>query len=94
VRYTEMSSFRYPSLTGAKHDATRVSAALTGAGFQTETVLDPTRVGDLPIAHPLADFAVLYTTGHGIEVDGVAYLIPNDIRSAIPRARSTQGLTV
>lgn len=77
-------SFRYPSLPGAKRDATRVTDALIGVGFQTETVLDPTRP-ELREAFrrfadrsSTADFAVLYTTGHGVEVDAVVYLIPND----------------
>jgi hypothetical protein len=75
-----------PSLPGARHDAARVSAALTGAGFQTYTALDPTRAELLDALRQfaarssVADFAVLYTTGHGFEFGDTDYLIPNDYR--------------
>ena len=72
------------SLAGAARDAHRVSEALTRAGFETTTLIDPPRA-DLP--RLLADFsrrsagsslAMICTTGHGVEVSGVGYLLPND----------------
>ena len=72
------------SLPGAKRDAERVTKALHAAGFTTEIVLD----GDLPLMkRKLAEFArrsetkdaaIIYTTGHGVEVDGRVFLLPGD----------------
>lgn len=72
------------SLPGAKHDANRIAAALTAAGFATEVALDLDQAGikeklaAFGSASRTADAAVIYTTGHGVEVDGRAYLIPAD----------------
>jgi hypothetical protein len=73
-----------PSLPGAKHDVQRVAVALDRAGFQVQTILDPDRA-KLEIAlkefadHSAASgAAVLYTTGHGAEVEGTIYLLPSD----------------
>ncbi len=72
------------SLPGAKFDAERIGAALTRAGFTTEIALDLDRDG---VTRKLAAFAeasrskdtaVIYTTGHGVEVGGTVYLIPGD----------------
>lgn len=73
-----------PSLPGAAADAHRVANALKAAGFKTEIALDL----DLPgMKRKLAEFAsvsvgydvaVVYTTGHGIEVDGAIHLLPGD----------------
>lgn len=72
------------SLPGAKYDALRVAAALKAAGFVTDVALDL----DLnAIKQKLASFeaqsrdfdaAVIYTTGHGVEVDGQVFLLPGD----------------
>ncbi|MCP4549147.1 MAG: caspase family protein [bacterium] len=72
------------SLPGAEHDARRVSAALALAGFETQMTVDPERdnIGDIlrdfAIRSADADAALLYTTGHGVEVDGIVYLLPGD----------------
>jgi Caspase domain len=72
------------SLPGAKHDLQRVATALDKAGFQVQSILDPDlaklenalkEFGDRSAA---SDVAVLYTTGHGVEVDGTIYLLPGD----------------
>lgn len=72
------------SLPGARLDAERIASALTKAGFATETALD------LSLAEMRAkltafadqseyyDAALVYTTGHGVEVGGEIYLIPGD----------------
>jgi hypothetical protein len=72
------------SLAGAAYDAGRIATALTEAGFATKAVLDLDRAGieDELIAFGAesrsADAAVIYTTGHGVEVDGRVYLLPAD----------------
>ena len=70
------------SLPGAKVDAARTAQAFRQVGFDTETAIDL----DLrAIRKKLAEFAtrtehhgasIIYTTGHGVEVDGKTYLIP------------------
>ncbi len=72
------------SLPGAARDLSRVSAAFEKAGFETQRVLDPGR-NDLEVIlrefadrSAEADVSVLYTTGHGVEVEGVVYLLPGD----------------
>ena len=72
------------SLPGAVRDADRVAAALTKAGFETESAIDL----DLPAMGERLeafrkrsagyDVAAIYTTGHGVEVDGFIHLIPGD----------------
>jgi hypothetical protein len=83
------------SLPGAKRDASRIAAALTAAGFNTEIALD---YGRTAIKAKLADFAretlkadaaVIYTTGHGVEVGGSVFLIPADY----PVAQRNEGLS-
>jgi hypothetical protein len=72
------------SLPGAKHDAERIASALRRARFNTEMALD---VGLRAMREKLADFgnrtinsdmAVIYTTGHGVEIDGTVFLLPGD----------------
>src|ERR1700730_4661712 len=73
-----------PSLPGAQHDASRVGTAFANVGFQTETFVDPslTELDDILLKFSersaVADFAIVYTTGHGVEVDGVVFLLPGD----------------
>jgi hypothetical protein len=90
--YTKMGP--RASLSGAKHDAKRIATALADAGFVTEVALDL----DLPgMRRKLAAFAVqskrhdaalIYTTGHGVEVDGKIFLLPGDY----PIRERTSGL--
>ena len=73
-----------PSLVGAKHDAQRIVRALEAAGFKTEMAIDLSRadmrelVARFSTRSALADAALIYTTGHGVEVDGNVYLLPGD----------------
>jgi uncharacterized caspase-like protein len=72
-------------LTNPVNDAAAVAALLKSAGF---TVVEPgSDVGIAQMRRSLSDFAdaardsdiaVVYYAGHGIEVDGVNYLIPVD----------------
>lgn len=72
------------SLPGAARDLSRVGDAFEQAGFETERVLDPDRaklqtiLRDFAELSAASDVAALYTTGHGIEVEGTIYLLPGD----------------
>ena len=58
--------------------------ALEAAGFKTEMAIDLSRadmrelVARFSTRSALADAALIYTTGHGVEVDGNVYLLPGD----------------
>jgi Caspase domain len=73
-----------PSLAGAKRDAERVAKALETAGFKTQLAIDLSlpRMEDTlaKFAAESAgyDAAVIYTTGHGVDVGGSVYLLPGD----------------
>jgi hypothetical protein len=73
-----------PSLAGARHDAERVAQALQAAGFKTQVAIDLGRaqmretVSKFSVESAQADAALIYTTGHGVEVDGTVYLLPGD----------------
>ncbi|MBV9460815.1 MAG: tetratricopeptide repeat protein [Bradyrhizobium sp.] len=69
------------------HDAKAVSAALHGVGFQVvNESINATRTSlsaalkDFSFQARDADWAVIYYAGHGVEVNGVNYLIPVDAR--------------
>lgn len=72
------------SLPGAARDLSRVGDAFKKAGFAVQRVLDPDRAELRDILREFADrsaasdVAVVYTTGHGVEVDGAVYLLPGD----------------
>ena len=73
-----------PSLPGARSDSERIAKVLTKAGFTTQTALDldlsSTRAKLKSFAEQSvnADVAVIYTTGHGVEVDGTIFHLPID----------------
>lgn len=73
-----------PSLPGARHDADRMAKALQRAGFQAEQALDldlqamRAKLAEFGERAQRADAAVIYTTGHGVEVDGTVFLLPGD----------------
>jgi len=72
------------SLPGAKYDSLRVASALTRVGFNTEVALDlglqsmRERLAAFRARSIESDAAVVYTTGHGVEVAGTVYLMPGD----------------
>lgn len=82
------------SLPGARRDAERIAAALTSAGFVTTLVVDADRMGmrralaTFSAASKTADAALIYTTGHGVEVGGRIFLVPGDY----PIAERNKGL--
>lgn len=72
------------SLPGAQRDAHRVAVALQRAAFDTRTIVDPTRealreiLTDFATQSAVSEVALLYTTGHGVDVGGTVYLLPGD----------------
>ena len=77
--YTDQSVLR-----NAVNDARAVSTALRDVGFAVETVENVTRarfvesLGDFARGLRPDDVALFYFAGHGLQVDGVNYLIPTD----------------
>ncbi|MCP4366854.1 MAG: hypothetical protein GY797_01885 [Deltaproteobacteria bacterium] len=71
-------------LPGAKHDMQRITVALDRAGFEAQTVLDPDLIKleivlrEFAVRSIDSEVALLYTTGHGVEVEGHVYLLPGD----------------
>ena len=71
-------------LRNAVNDARSVAAALREVGFAVETAENVTRarfvesLGDFARGLRPDDVALFYFAGHGLQVDGVNYLIPTD----------------
>jgi hypothetical protein len=84
VRSARVPENAAPSLPGARHDAQRIAAALAKAGFTTEIALDlpasdmRRKLAEFSERSKTQDAAVIYTTGHGVEVGGQLYLLPGD----------------
>ncbi|MGZ5841245.1 MAG: caspase family protein [Xanthobacteraceae bacterium] len=81
-----------PALTNPTRDADTIASALRSAGFQTVQLRsDLTRekltdaLQTFAAEADKADWAVVYFAGHGLEVNGINYLIPVDARLAIDR---------
>jgi hypothetical protein len=74
------------SLPGAKYDAIRVASALASAEYETTMVLDGSnerareQLAAFSREAGSADVALIYTTGHGVEVDGSARLVMHDFK--------------
>jgi hypothetical protein len=72
------------SLPGAKKDLDRISKALSKSGFAVQPAIDPDQseldniLKEFSERSKASDIAVLYTTGHGVEVDGAVFLLPGD----------------
>jgi hypothetical protein len=82
--FSDYSAGGARSLPGAKRDAGRVSEALKKAGFETATVIDPSRsslneqLAGFAVRSMESDVALIYTTGHGVEVSSKVYLLPGN----------------
>ena len=74
------------SLRNPDNDAKLISAELTKLGFSVRTLIDPRRADVMQAVDRFAadaktaDAAVIYFAGHGMELDGQAYLLPSDAR--------------
>lgn len=80
-------------LTNPEADAASVADALKAAEFKTVTLSDDLgaaamrqALNDFSGDAAKADWAVVYYAGHGIEVNGINYLIPVDAKLATDRA--------
>ena len=80
------------ALENPRRDAEKMAAALRAVGFDNVTVaVDVSRekmleaLRTFAAAADKADWAVVYYAGHGIEVNGVNYLIPVDAKLASDR---------
>ena len=76
-----------PALANPQRDAQKLAAALRAIGFETVTLAsDATREKMLDALRTFAsvadkaDWAMVYYAGHGIEVNGVNYLVPVDAK--------------
>ncbi len=81
-----------PKLLNPPHDAQEVSAALQSVGFDSVTIKTEltreqlvTALRDFAAEADQADWAMVYFSGHGIEIGGVNYLIPIDARLKVDR---------
>ncbi|MCG6857591.1 MAG: caspase family protein [Salaquimonas sp.] len=73
-------------LPNPRNDAAAMAAKLTSLGFEVTTALDGTKaamegaVRDFVRAMDGADVALLFYAGHGMQVNGINYLIPVDAK--------------
>jgi tetratricopeptide (TPR) repeat protein len=81
-----------PVLTNPQHDAAAIAASLRAIGLEAVTLVnDSTREKLIDALRVFADeaekadWAVVYYAGHGIEVNGVNYLIPVEAKIAADR---------
>jgi hypothetical protein len=83
------------SLAGASHDGQRIVAALQRAGFAAELALDlelpamREKLAAFAAQSKRTDAAIIYTTGHGVEVGREIFLLPGDY----PISRRNSALT-
>jgi len=76
-----------PRLSNPVHDATDIAAALGALGYSVQLVKDARKAGmEAALAQFAkvakgADQALVYYSGHGIEVGGVNYLLPVEARA-------------
>lgn len=79
-------------LSNPPHDADAIAATFRAIGFQTVTLMqDATRdtlldtLRKFAVEAETADWAVVYYAGHGIEMNGINYLIPVDAKLEVDR---------
>jgi tetratricopeptide (TPR) repeat protein len=80
-----------PTLANPQHDARAIAATLQAVGFETtlisdgshDQIVDALRAFTIQAAS--SDWAVVYYSGHGMEMNGVNYLIPVEARLATYR---------
>jgi hypothetical protein len=79
-------------LSNPANDSLLLASSLRASGFQTVTVkVDQTReelfasIQEFATLADSADWAVIYYSGHGIEYNGINYMIPVDARLKVDR---------
>lgn len=87
-----MANYQYlPTLQNTHSDATGMAETLEGIGFEVSLALDATAqemtlaLEDFAFRSEVADLALIYFAGHGIEVQGENFLIPIDANVASNR---------
>ena len=84
VVYSTYRHADWPTLPGAARDARRIGEAFEAAGFETSVFVDPSLDQWMALRRRVrsdsrgADAAVLYSTGHGLQVDGNVVLVRGD----------------
>lgn len=84
--YSDYSETGMQSLPGAEFDLKRIRKALIEKGFDCWALLDPSDdqlEAELKAFEEKSiknEFAVLYVTGHGVEVDRKIYILPSSFK--------------
>ncbi len=79
------------ALANPQHDADAIAAALKSDGFDVTTTDNVTRADFIAAINGFADrvaasdWAVIYFAGHGLQIDGVNYLVPIDAKLSADR---------
>jgi len=96
ARYAAQSPLKNPS-----NDARAVASALRGAGFRkvevAENLSRDALVKTLQTFQEeadRADWAVIYFSGHGVEIGGVNYVVPTDARLKTDRNVSDEAVSI
>ena len=84
-----VADYQYlPPLENTRNDAVAMADTLEGIGFDVSLALDPgtsemeQMLEDFAFRSEVADLALVYFAGHGIEVQGENFLIPADAKVA------------
>ncbi|MEX0304530.1 MAG: caspase domain-containing protein, partial [Leisingera sp.] len=89
-----------PPLENTRNDAVGMADTLEGIGFDVSLALDPGTaemeqlLDDFAFRSEVADLALVYFAGHGIEVQGENFLIPADAKVASNRDVQRQSLSL
>ncbi|NNG02995.1 MAG: caspase family protein, partial [Inquilinus sp.] len=87
-----------PALTNPANDVRAMAASLRDLGFEVEQGLDLDTAGMVGTIRRFgasaegADVALVFYAGHGIQVDGVNYLLPVDVSLQRERDLSYEGI--
>jgi len=92
-----MADYRHlPTLTNTRNDAEAISETLEGIGFDVTLSVDASAaemqqlLDDFAFKSEVADLALIYFAGHGIEVQGENFLIPVDAQVSSNRDVQSQ----
>lgn len=96
-----VADYQYlPPLENTRNDAVAMADTLEGIGFDVSLALDPGTsdmvqlLEDFTFRSEVADLALVYFAGHGIEVQGENFLIPADAQVASNRDVQRQSLSL
>ncbi len=83
-----VAKYKERPLVNPANDARAIAKSLRQAGFEVTELIDPDRQALLTARSTFAqrargaDAAMIYYAGHGVEIDGVNYLLPVDVNPA------------